>query len=215
MRRPCRRWPRRRRRSSCPGAGRSKASRPRSGAPGRRADGGVFHRPDPQPAHARGVRRGRDAVLYLVRRARAPLIAPADLARCTVARPQRSASATARTLFERGLDPGKRAHAAVESRPVVAYAGGEVVVGRGRRRRLQPAAQLSVWRLLTRHTVMKRQLEFRAFRRPASGPNFESQRAVDAYAFFGDIGRKTSRMASVTAPLNSSIIEVLQNPERR
>ena len=40
-------------------------------AAGRGADGGVFHRPDPQPAYARGVRRGRDAVLHLVRRARA------------------------------------------------------------------------------------------------------------------------------------------------
>ena len=40
-------------------------------AAGRGADGGIFHRPDPQPAHPRGVRRGRDAVLYLVRRARA------------------------------------------------------------------------------------------------------------------------------------------------
>ena len=38
---------------------------------GRGADGGVCHRPDPQPAHPRGVRRGRDAVLHLVRRARA------------------------------------------------------------------------------------------------------------------------------------------------
>ena len=30
-----------------------------------------FHRPDPQPAYPRGVRHGRDAVLYLVRRTRA------------------------------------------------------------------------------------------------------------------------------------------------
>ena len=37
---------------------------------GRGADGGVCHRPDPQPAHPRGVRHGRDAVLHLVRRAR-------------------------------------------------------------------------------------------------------------------------------------------------
>ena len=38
---------------------------------GRGADGGVCHRPDPQPADARGIRRGRDAILHLVRRARA------------------------------------------------------------------------------------------------------------------------------------------------
>ena len=31
----------------------------------------VFHGPDPQPAYPRGVRHGRDAVLYLVRRTRA------------------------------------------------------------------------------------------------------------------------------------------------
>ena len=40
-------------------------------AAGRGADGGVFHRPDSQPEHTRSVRRGRDAVLHLVRRARA------------------------------------------------------------------------------------------------------------------------------------------------
>ena len=40
-------------------------------AAGRRADGGVFHRPDPQPAHPRSVRRSRGAILHLVRRARA------------------------------------------------------------------------------------------------------------------------------------------------
>ena len=40
-------------------------------AAGRGADGGVFHGPDPQPAHTRGVRHGRDAILYLVRRTRA------------------------------------------------------------------------------------------------------------------------------------------------
>ena len=43
----------------------------RAGAAGRGADGGVFHGPNPEPAHGRGVRRGRDAVLHLVRRARA------------------------------------------------------------------------------------------------------------------------------------------------
>ena len=44
---------------------------PTAGTRGRGADGGICHRPDSQPAHARGVRRGRDAVLPLVRRARA------------------------------------------------------------------------------------------------------------------------------------------------
>ena len=67
------RWPPRQRRSSCPGAGRSRASghRPARRAAGRGADGGVFHRPDPQPAYTRSVRHGRDAILRVVRRARA------------------------------------------------------------------------------------------------------------------------------------------------